>query len=54
MAGDDARWELLNVFAEHAFERDEKVGLVVDAARSPAGRVGSRSVGQLSVITVRI
>jgi MEDS: MEthanogen/methylotroph, DcmR Sensory domain len=49
-ADDDARWELLSVFAQQGFERDEKVGLVVDAGHSPdwvASRVaGGPAAGQ--------
>jgi MEDS: MEthanogen/methylotroph, DcmR Sensory domain len=49
-ADEDTRWEVLSVFAQQGFERDEKVGLTVDDGHSPdwvASRVaGSQAAGQ--------
>ena len=46
---DETLWEILSVFTQQGFAREEKVGLLVDVDRSP-----SRSVRQLSVITMRL
>lgn len=43
-ADDDARRDVLGLFAQHGFERDEKVGLVVDPSHS-ADWVASRVMG---------
>jgi hypothetical protein len=32
---DETRWEILSVFTQHGFARDEKVGLLVDVGHSP-------------------
>jgi hypothetical protein len=41
---DDERWDILGVFAQHGFERDEKVLLLVDADHQP-GWVAARVAG---------
>ncbi len=41
---DDTRWEVLSVFVQRGFERDEKVGLLIDAGKSPEW-VASRVAG---------
>jgi hypothetical protein len=33
---DDTRWEIISVFTQQGFERDEKVGLLVDIGHSPS------------------
>jgi hypothetical protein len=43
-ADDDTRWEILSVFTQQGFERDEKVGLLVDVGHSP-GWVAARVMG---------
>jgi hypothetical protein len=34
-ADDDTRWEILSVFTQQGFTRDEKIGLLVDVGHSP-------------------
>jgi hypothetical protein len=41
---DDTRWEILSVFTQQGFARDEKVGLLVDVGHSP-GWVAERVAG---------
>jgi MEDS: MEthanogen/methylotroph, DcmR Sensory domain len=41
---DDERWDILGVFAQHGFERDEKVLLLVDADHQPSS-VAARVAG---------
>ena len=41
---DETRWEILAVFTQQGFARDEKVGLLVDVGHSP-GWVAERVAG---------
>jgi hypothetical protein len=45
--GDDTRWEVLSVFTQQGFERDEKVALVIEPGHSPDW-VASRVAGDLA------
>jgi anti-anti-sigma regulatory factor len=57
-AEDDVRWDVLSVFTQDGFERDEKVGLAVEAAYPPdwvASRVaGGAAAGQRALRAGRL
>src|ERR1700748_261852 len=44
---DETRWDILSVFTQQGFARDEKVGLLVDIAH-PTGWVAERVTGGAS------
>jgi hypothetical protein len=52
-ADDDTLWEILGVFTQQGFAREEKVGLLVDVDRSP-GWVAARVAGGAAAATAAL
>src|ERR1700744_2283458 len=50
---DETLWEILSVFTQQGFTREEKVGLLVDVARPPRG-VAARVAGGTAAATAAL